>query len=420
MRARQASSLPLLAVVSITASLSVLPHCGPETPEPLTPVTAASASTSVVPSATAIASAVPSAPVRPWPATERHPVTDHYASTGKDVVDDYRWLEDSSSPDVKAWSAAQNGYTRKVLDASPKRAAIKDQVSKLMSGSSADWFDVQARAKRLFALKEQPPKQQPLLVVLSGADDAKSEKIIFDPNAADPSGKTAIDWYVASHDGKLVAISLSKGGSESGDVHVFETDGGKERAGDVIARVNGGTAGGSLAWRGDDKGFFYTRYPRLGEKTGDDVNFFQQAFEHTLGRAEKDDVYALGRDFPRIAEIDLHAARKGNAVLARMANGDGGEFSHFYFDGKTWVKLADASDKLVHAILGGDGSLYAISLKDAPRGKVVRLSPAALAEAIKSAGAKGGLQAAEEIVPQSDVVIEQLAVTDHKLFVVDL
>ncbi|HVP48367.1 MAG TPA: hypothetical protein VMT32_17355, partial [Bryobacteraceae bacterium] len=40
------------------------------------------------------------------PATPKRPVTDIYH--GVRVTDDYRWLEDFSNPEVKAWSDAQN------------------------------------------------------------------------------------------------------------------------------------------------------------------------------------------------------------------------------------------------------------------------------------------------------------------------
>ena len=72
-----------------------------------------------------------------------------------------------------------------------------------------------------------------------------------------------------------MAVSLSKGGSESGDVHVYER---RTRQGDGrrVPRVNGGTAGGSVAWNADGTGFYYTRYPRDGERPDADMDFYQQ------------------------------------------------------------------------------------------------------------------------------------------------
>src|SRR5205085_1603442 len=114
--------------------------------------------------------------------------------------------------------------------------------------------------------KSQPPKQQPMIVVLPSLTATAGERTILDPNALDEKGGTSFDWFVPSPDGRFVAVSLSEGGSESGNVHVYKTDDGSELKGDVVPRVNGGTAGGSLAWLRDASGFFYTRYPREGER----------------------------------------------------------------------------------------------------------------------------------------------------------
>ena len=95
------------------------------------------------------------------------------------------------------------------------------------------------------------------MVTLTSIDDPGSAKVIVDPNKIDTKGKTAIDFYVPSSNGKYVAISLSKGGSEAGTVHVYEVANGKELT-DVIPRVGFPTAGGDLAWDESDTGFYYT------------------------------------------------------------------------------------------------------------------------------------------------------------------
>ena len=97
---------------------------------------------------------------------------------------------------------------------------------------------------------------------------------------------------------------------------------------DVIPRVMGGTAGGSVAWSSDGTGLFYTRYPRAGEHTEADLDFYQQVYFHKLGTPESKDVYVIGKDFPRIAETELERSDDGKYVLVHVANGDGGEFAH--------------------------------------------------------------------------------------------
>ena len=73
--------------------------------------------------------------------------------------------------------------------------------------------------------------------------------------------------------------------------------------GEAVPRVNYGTAGGSLAWDADGTGFFYTRYPREGERPAADLDFYLQVYHHRIGSPAADDRYEIGKDFPRIAEI---------------------------------------------------------------------------------------------------------------------
>src|SRR6187200_1587888 len=165
-----------------------------------------------------------SGPTSP-PVADKRPVTDTYH--GVSVRDDYRWLEDATASEVKTWSDGQNGWARSVLDRLPSVPALRARLRQIASAPSPSWSSLARRGDVLFALKSDPPKQQPFLVQMATSADPATERILVDPNALDASGGTAIDWYVPSVDGKLVAVSLSKGGSEAGDVHVFDAATGK-------------------------------------------------------------------------------------------------------------------------------------------------------------------------------------------------
>ncbi len=346
-------------------------------------------------------------PLKCPPTTEKKPVVDTYH--GVRVTDDYRWLEDWSDPAVKFWSQAQNACARIYLDKLPGREFLRERFSVLLGGASPGFYDIEAREGALFAMKRQPPKQQPFLVALPSADDPGGARVVIDPNVLDPRGITAIDWYVPSPDGKLVAASLSVGGSEDGTVHVFDVATGKE-VHEAITRVQEGTGGGSLAWDRDGKGFYYTRYPRAGERPQMDLNFYQQVYHHTLGTPEAKDTYSIGKEWPRIAETALQRSDDGTHILATVANGDGGEFA-FYLLGPsgTWTRVADFSDKAVSTSFGPGGDLFILSLKDAPRGKVLRASPK-----------EPDISKAVVVVPASDAVIESILPTESHLYVCDL
>ena len=312
------------------------------------------------------------------PKTPRRPVVDTYH--GVKVTDPYRWLEDDDDPEVRQWSAAENAHARSILANLPDVEAIRKGVTALMSAEFPSYWNVQYRGGKYFATKDQPPKQQPMIVVVDSLDDLSTERVVVDPNEIDATGKTAIDWSVPSPDGKLVAVSLSQGGSEAGDVHVFATDTGQEVF-EVVPHSNTGTAGGDLAWTPDSKGFYYTRHPWPGEKPEADRGFYQQVYFHKLGTPAKADRYELGRDFPRIAEIQLDADVATGRVLASVQNGDGGEFAHYLRspDGK-WTQFSKFGDRTVQAFFGRHDDLFLVSLLGAPRGKVEHIAIADLSK----------------------------------------
>lgn len=307
------------------------------------------------------------------PETPKIPVTDEHH--GVKLIDDYRWLEDWNDEKVKKWSETQNEYTRSVLDKIKCVPALRERATQIENAVGVEYHTFKFVGGKYFAVKRQPPKQQPMIVVLKSLNDASDEKVIVDPNVMDSTGGTSFDWFVPSPDGSMLAVSVSSGGSESGDVHIFKTDSGELLKGDIVPRVNGGTAGGGLAWAGDSKGFYYTRYPRAGERPGADMDFYTQLYFHTLGEDTAKDRYETGKDYPKIAEIAVEVSHDGKWVLTNVQNGDGGEFIQDVRspDGK-WTRISRWEDRIVEAKFGHDSAMYLASRKDAPRGKLLRLA----------------------------------------------
>lgn len=340
---------------------------------------------------------------------------------GARVADPYRWLEDPADPKVQAWSDAQNARTRSYLDALPDAEAIKSRLTTLITATSPAYSELEARGDVVFAMYSDPAKQQPMLVTLDAKANPDSRRIVLDPNALDAKGLTSMDWFVPSPDGKLVAISLSKNGSEDGTLHVFDVATGKE-VGEPISRVQYPTAGGSLAWTADGKGFWYTRYPGPDAPMADQ-HFNMQVYFHRLGDGGTGDRLVLGSKdgLERVSEVFLDNRYDRQAILASVQRGDGGEWAFYVLrDGQPAVEVANYPDKIVYAAIGPDDAIYGISRAGAPNGKIVKL---------KAPYASGALGGAPAIVAESDVAIlsggaeqhvQDLTLSTNRLFVRDI
>src|SRR5260370_16014653 len=129
----------------------------------------------------------------PMPApTPKKPVTDEYFGTK--IVDEYRWLEAGNDAVVQQWSDEQNAHARSYVDAWPGRERLKQRLTELLTYQAPSWFDLIDRQGVLFAMKQQPPKAQPMLVVLGSLESLQGERALLDPLALDPSGETAMDF----------------------------------------------------------------------------------------------------------------------------------------------------------------------------------------------------------------------------------
>jgi prolyl oligopeptidase len=324
------------------------------------------------------------------PPTAQQSVSDTYH--GVQVTDPYRWLENSADPKVHQWSVTEDQRTRQYLDALPQRAPMFQRLMKQISATSSSYFDLESVGNQVFARFSQPPKQQPMLAILTNAADPALARVVVDPNTINPKGTTAIDWYAPSPDGKLVAVSMSDNGSEDGSLHIFDTATSKEVE-EPIARVQYPTGGGSVAWRADGKGFWYTRYPGP-ERPAAEQHFFQQIYFHLLGADSAKDAYVLGKEFPKVAEITLSTRFNPNLTVASIANGDGGEFEYFLIGPDGARQITRFEDKIVAMSAGPDGALYMVSRNNAPRGKLIKLAPG-----------KVDLKLATTLVAESDAVM---------------
>lgn len=348
------------------------------------------------------------------PPTPKKPVTDTYGKVT--VTDDYRWLENFDDPAVKQWADAQNAAARAALDALPDRDAISRELRQIFQPARARYFPIVERGKDIFALRSDRQHQHQVVVTLTSLDDLASERTVLDPDVIDPKHLTEIDFAAPSVDGRYLAVSLSTGGSESGDLYVYETATGK-RLPEIIPRVNYATAGGGVAWNTDNTGFYYTRYPRDGERPPADMHFYQQVYFHKLGDKPENDSYEIGKEFPRIAEIAFATSNDSRYIGVSVAYGDGGDHEYWLLaPGRPWRKLASAADEVKQIAFGYHKDIYLLSRHGARRGKVLHMD---VAETIDQANVIAAESAAviQSIAPTADgPLVNELAVGPSEVY----
>src|SRR5258708_6994111 len=83
------------------------------------------------------------------------------------VADPYRWLENANDEKVHEWALAQDERTRGYLDGLPVRKPIFDQWMKQISATSSRYYSIRATGAKVFALLDQPPKQQAMIAVMA-------------------------------------------------------------------------------------------------------------------------------------------------------------------------------------------------------------------------------------------------------------
>jgi len=347
------------------------------------------------------------------PVADKKPVVENFFGTS--VTDDYRWMEDSKSPEFQAFMKGQADYTNGVLAKIPGRAALEKRIVAL-DNAAVKVLGVNQVGDAYFYRKSAPGAANYSLVVRQGAKG--KEKVLVDPTKLSTKDKhVSIDYFQPSLDGKYVAYGLSEGGSEQSVLHIMNVQTGK----DLDERIDR-TNDASVAWLPGDKAFYYNRLKKLDAGApGTDKYKDSRAFLHVLGTDPENDKPVLGTGLNSGVKIDpiafpvISVTPGSDYVLGFVVNGVQNEIGLYAapiskaIDGNTpWVKLALPEDDVTSAVLHGH-DLFLLTHKDAARFKV-----------LKEDVTKPDLAQAQTVVPASDVVITSIGTAADALYIQDM
>src|SRR6266571_1271346 len=328
------------------------------------------------------------------PAAAKKPFEDKVQ--GHTISDPYRWLEDSSDHEAQQWVSDELTYTRGVLDPLPGRDELHKRLSTLLTIGTIS--APQLGGKYYFYTKREGSQNQPVLFVREGLNGKDSA--LVDVNALAADGTVALDWWTPSEDGKYVAYGTSPSGSEMSTLHVIETAAGKLLP-DSIDR----TRAASIAWKLDNSGFYYTRYPKKGDVAEGQEVYYRHIFYHALGADPAQDRLIFGEGRDPEDWLDVSLANDGHWLLITVAQG--WTKTELYLqnlqDGSAPVRITEGKNFLY----GGEvfnGKIFITTNEDAPRYRAL------VADAASPARANW-----KEIIPQNDAVLQGVSIVNGQL-----
>lgn len=242
--------------------------------------------------------------ITPPPLAPREEVVDTYF--GETIVDPYRWLEDGASPRVAEWTRQQNARTRAVLDALPERDAFARRLRELLAVGLLG--TPRPAGGRIFHVRREGAQAQAVLYVRD--DLAGPDRALVDPNALESSGLLTLDWYYPSPDGRLVAVGLSRGGTEMSTLHVLDVATGEDQ-GVAISH----TQRSQVAWAGN--GFYYVVHPAPGTVPAGDEHYHRRVRYHQLASPDRgeEDPLVFGEGRAKEDLIGVQSSPDGRWVL---------------------------------------------------------------------------------------------------------
>ena len=351
-------------------------------------------------------SAAPQGP----PVARVEPVTDAYF--GEAIVDPYRWMENPQDKDFEPFMRGQAAWARRLLDAIPGRARLFQRVSEL-SGETVVTTTLQSCKGRLFY--QQRPKGADNYQLFVRRGNSQPE-LLIDPTVMKQDGRhISLDWWAASPDGQYVVYGLSPAGSEDSVTHVMHVDT-KEVLPERISR----TQYAAPSWLPDGSGFFYNR---LADAAKGSTDYYKDSVAclhrlrtdpdkdlQVLKRGQYADVPAEPTDFP-VVLTDPSSAY----ALAGLVGGVRRENPFFCAPLKDlvagrarWRRICDIADEVVGLSFRGD-EIYLQTTKEAQNARV-----------LKTSLASGSFAQATVVVPESDVVIDNIGLARDGLYIQDM
>ena len=298
-----------------------------------------------------------------YPETKKVDTIDNYF--GENIKDPYRWLEDDRSESTEDWVKAQNKVTFGYLNEIPFKNKLKDRLSALWN-----YEKVSAPFKKgefTYFYKNDGLQNQYVLYRFKKEGD--EPEVFLDPNTFSEDGTTSLGAVNFSKNGKLVAYSISEGGSDWRKVIVKNVET-KEVIEDTLVDIKFS----GISWKAND-GFYYSSYDKpkgseLSAKTDQ-----HKVYYHKLGTLQKEDQLIFGgTEKEKHRYIGAQVTEDDHYLFINAATSTSGNKLFLKDltkpDGKL-VTILDHTKSDTYVIENVGSKLYLVTNLNAPNKKVV-------------------------------------------------
>jgi prolyl oligopeptidase len=277
------------------------------------------------------------------------------------VTDEYRNLENIRDINVLAWIEAEKKISEKYLHKASSQYSCKALIDKYayVRGS----YPIK-KGKYYFSFKRRNDNAVPGLYL--GNDPKNIDYPIVDPNYKNGKDKVDIMDYTVSGNSEYLAYTTNRNGTDWREIDVVSLPSGTQQKDHLT-----GIKYSAIEWKG--KGFFYSKYPDLGEFY---ASIGEEVYYHKLGEEQNQDQLIFKRKNPNIEFTYLCTSNERFFILGEKTDS---HFNYFFIDyqadkpylrpllmkQKTAISFVDSEDEKFIAVTG----------KDSNGGKVVFIDP---------------------------------------------
>lgn len=299
-----------------------------------------------------------------YPAARRDGTVDNYFGTS--VPDPYRWLEDDNSAETAQWVKAENAVTQAYLKKIPFRDKVRHRITELANYEKMGTPFV-VKGKMFFFFNDGLQNQSVLYQCDSTATtlDAKSSRVILDPNKLSTDGTVALQQLNFSHDGRYLAYVITRNGSDWNEIYVIDLTTGRQLDDHIVwAKFT------DAQWLGD--GFFYSAYD-APEDAKSSKNEYHKVYYHKLGTPQSDDYVEYRSMTNPLLFYQASVSDDERFVFMWESGGDGNALYVKDLKDRNPHYVCLANDmKYTSSPIGIDnGKIYVMTNAGAPRWKIV-------------------------------------------------